>query len=230
MITLTGVNPQTVEAATAYTELGATASDTLDGDVSGAIVIDASAVDTSTPGSYVVTYDVMDTAGNPATQVTRTVNVQDTTPPVITLTGTNPQTVEAATAYTELGATASDTVDGDVSAFIVIDASAVDSSTPGSYVVTYDVIDAAGNPATQVTRTVNVVDTTLPVITLLGADPVTHEAATPFTDPGATASDSVDGDITASIVPGGSVAASTPGTYIADLRRFTMRPAMPPSR
>ena len=85
---------------------------------------------------------------------------------------------------------------------------------PGSYVVTYDVIDAAGNPATQVTRTVNVVDTTPPVITLLGADPVTHEAATPFTDPGATASDSVDGDITASIVPGGSVAASTPGTYI----------------
>ncbi len=214
VITLTGANPQVIEAPTAYIELGATASDTLDGDVSASIVIDASAVNTSVPGSYVVSYDVVDAAGNAATQVTRTVTVQDTTPPVITLTGTNPQNIVLNDPYVEQGATASDSLDGDVSASIVIDASAVDTNTQGSYPVTYDVMDAAGNPATQVVRTVIVGDTTPPVITLVGADPLTHEAGTPYADPGATANDNVDGDITASIVTGGSVDTTTIGDYV----------------
>jgi len=88
----------------------------------------------------------------------------DQTLPVITLTGDNPQIIEAAplpSVYTELGATASDDVDGDITADIVIDASAVDTSTPGSYLVTYNVADAAGNDAAEVTRTVNVVDNTV---------------------------------------------------------------------
>ena len=38
-----------------------------------------------------------------------------------------------------------------------------------------------------VTRTVNVVDTTAPVITLLGDNPMTIEVGSTFTDPGATA-------------------------------------------
>ena len=44
----------------------------------------------------------------------------------------------------------------------------VDVNTVGSYVLTYDYTDASGNTAAQVTRTVNVVDTTIPVITLTG--------------------------------------------------------------
>ncbi len=187
VITLAGANPQTLEANTAYTELGATAADTLDGDLTASIVINTTAVDPSTPGSYLVTYDVSDAAGNAATQVTRTVNVVDTTPPVITLSGANPQTLEAPSAYVEPGATASDSLDGNITASIVIDATAVNASVPGSYLVTYDVSDAAGNPAVQLTRTVIVQDTTIPVITLAGADPLPHEAATPFVDPGATA-------------------------------------------
>ena len=39
----------------------------------------------------------------------------------------------------------------------------------GSYVLTYDYTDSNGNDAVQVTRTVNVVDTTNPVITLNGS-------------------------------------------------------------
>jgi hypothetical protein len=140
-------------------ELGATASDDVDGDISGAIAIDASAVNTTTTGSYSVTYDVSDSAGNAATQVVRTVNVvePDDTPPVITLIGDNPQTIVVGNAYVELGATASDDVDGDISSDIVIDASEVNTATLGSYTVKYDVSDSAGNAATQVTRTVNVV-------------------------------------------------------------------------
>jgi len=87
---------------------------------------------------------------------------RDTTPPAITLLGDNPQIIEAGQAYTELGATASDNLDGDLSTSIVIDASAVDTAVPGDYTVTYDVMDAAGNAATTVTRTVRVQNPPLP--------------------------------------------------------------------
>ncbi|MBK86659.1 MAG: hypothetical protein CMC86_05625, partial [Flavobacteriaceae bacterium] len=83
-------------------------------------------------------------------------SIADTTAPVITLVGDNPQTLTVGDAYTELGATASDDTDGDISSSIVIDATAVDTATAGSYSVTYNVSDAAGNTATEVTRTVNV--------------------------------------------------------------------------
>ena len=44
-------------------------------------------MDITTIGSYQVTYNITDTNLNPATEIIRTVNVVDTTPPVITLTG-----------------------------------------------------------------------------------------------------------------------------------------------
>ena len=48
----------------------------------------ANPVNTSVLGTYTVTYDVTDSSGNEAVQVTRTVIVEDTTPPVITVTPT----------------------------------------------------------------------------------------------------------------------------------------------
>jgi hypothetical protein len=72
-----------------------------------------------------VTYDVTDSSGNDAIQVTRTVDVVDTTIPVITLTGADPQTIEVGSPYVELGATATDNYDGDITGSIVIDATAV---------------------------------------------------------------------------------------------------------
>ena len=76
VIVLLGVNPQTLTVGDTYTELGATASDDIDGDISGSIVIDDSAVNMAVAGTYTVAYDVSDTAGNTATQETRTVIVE----------------------------------------------------------------------------------------------------------------------------------------------------------
>ena len=81
--------------------------------------------------------------------------LRDTTPPVIELAGTDPQVLTTGDAYSELGATATDNLDGDVSSSITIDTSAVDTSTAGDYIVTYAVADAAGNIATE-TRIVRV--------------------------------------------------------------------------
>src|SRR5690606_37350981 len=156
-ITVNGANPQTIEACDTYTELGATANDACFGDISGSIVIDASAVNTAVVGTYSVTYNVDDANSNPAVQVTRTVNVVDTTIPTIKLNGANPQIIEVCGTYNELGATANDTCFGDISGSIVIDASAVNTAVVGTYTVTYNVDDANGNAAVQITRTVNVV-------------------------------------------------------------------------
>ncbi|WP_299440126.1 immunoglobulin-like domain-containing protein [uncultured Aquimarina sp.] len=176
IISLTGANPQTIERTNSYTELGATTDD------GSAVVIDASAVDINTAGSYSVTYNAMDASGNNAIEVIRTVNVVDTTAPVISLTGANPQTIELGAGYTELGAT---TDDG--SAVVIDDSAFVDAV--GSYSVTYNATDASGNNAVEVVRTVNVVDTTAPIISLTGANPQTIELGAGYSELGATTDD-----------------------------------------
>ncbi|MDY8134882.1 immunoglobulin-like domain-containing protein [Aquimarina sp. 2201CG5-10] len=176
VITLIGANPQVIERGNSYTELGATTDD------GSAVIINDSAVNTNVVGSYTVTYNATDASGNNAVEVTRTVNVVDTTAPIITLTGANPQVIELGAGYTELGAT---TDDG--SAVVIDDSSFVDAI--GSYNVTYNATDASGNSAVQVTRTVNVVDTTAPVITLIGANPQIIIQGNAYIELGATTDD-----------------------------------------
>ncbi len=73
----------------------------------------------------------------------------DTTPPVITLNGENPVNLIVGNTYTDTGATATDNVDGDITALIQT-ASTVDTSTAGNYTVTYTVSDQAGNNSSKV--------------------------------------------------------------------------------
>lgn len=208
VITITGDNPATVECGTGYTDAGATASDDRDGDVTGNIV-PTNTVDANTPGSYTVTYDVVDAAGNAASAV-RNVEVVDTTAPTVTLNGLAAVTVECGQPYTELGASASDSCDTALTAATV--SGTVDNTTPGTYTVSYDATDASGNAATTVTRTVTVEDTTDPVVTITGGNTATVECHTAFTAPGATASDSCEGALAVG-APSGTVDADTPGTY-----------------
>ncbi len=197
VITLTGSDPVTVECGGTYSDAGATASDTCDGDLTTSIST-INPVNPAVVGTYTVTYDVADGAGNNAVQVTRTVNVVDTTIPVIALNGSDPVTVECGGTYSDAGATANDSCAGDLTASIST-INPVNPAVVGTYTVTYDVTDGAGNNAVQVTRTVNVVDTTIPVIALNGSDPVTVECGGTYSDAGATANDSCAGDLTASI-------------------------------
>ncbi|MCC2615944.1 DUF5011 domain-containing protein [Aestuariibacter halophilus] len=159
VITLTGANPLNLTVGDPYVDPGATATDDTDGDITANIVVAGDTVDPNTVGTYNVTYDVQDAAGNNATTVTRTVNVNavgDTTAPVITLLGANPLNLTVGETYTDPGATATDDTDGDITANIVVGGDVVNTSVAGTYTVTYNVQDAAGNNATTVTRTVNV--------------------------------------------------------------------------
>ena len=116
-------------------------------------------VDTGTVGSYTISYTATDKAGNSAT-ASRTVNVVDTTAPVVTVTGDDPVTTELGATYTDAGATATDAS----GAVEVVTSGEVDTDTVGVYTLTYTSTDASGNAGTN-TRTVNVVDTTAPVFT-----------------------------------------------------------------
>ncbi len=87
--------------------------------------------------------------------------VIDTASPVITLNGANPVTLEAGIdTYTEDGASVTDD-DPTYTGIVSIGGDTVYANTVGTYIVTYDApADAAGNVPLQITRTVNVIDTT----------------------------------------------------------------------
>ena len=55
-------------------------------------------------------------------------------------------------------------------------------------------------------------DTTAPIITILGNNPLTQCVGVPYTDPGATASDDKDGDLTSKIQVTIAVDVSVEGT------------------
>jgi len=141
-------------------------------------------------------------------QITASTALSDTTPPVITITGSNSLIIAAGSVFTDPGATALDAVDGAVT---VSATGSVNTSVPGNYTITYSATDTAGNTATA-TRTVIVADLTAPVITIIGENPLTIPVGTDFTDPGATATDNIDANITINV--SGSVNDTVPGDYI----------------
>ncbi len=157
-ITLIGANPVNLNVGDTFTDPGATANDKEDGDLTSKITVTGT-VDTTQVGTYTLTYKVTDSGGLSET-VSRTVNVTapSNTPPTITLIGANPLRVTACDPYVEPGATATDQEDGNLTSKIVIDNSAVDTNTLGTYEVIYTVQDSDGAKA-EVKRTVEVVTT-----------------------------------------------------------------------
>lgn len=118
-------------------------------------------------GPHTITLTVTSSGGG-SDDDTVQINIVDTVPPTILLNGANPMTVECHTGFSDPGATASDGCAGDLTGSIMVTGS-VNPNVVGSYVLTYSVSD--GTNSASVMRTVNVVDTTAPVITLNGSSP-----------------------------------------------------------
>jgi hypothetical protein len=151
VITLVGDDPLMVAYGGTFTDPGATATDDTDPMVD---VIVSGEVDTSVLGDVIVSYDAVDSAGNEADTVTRTVTVADMTGPVITLVGDNPLSLVEGGTFEDPGATATDDVDADVTVTVT---GSVDPELSGSYTLSYDAVDSAGNAAETVERVVEVV-------------------------------------------------------------------------
>jgi peptidoglycan/xylan/chitin deacetylase (PgdA/CDA1 family) len=106
--------------------------------------------------------------------------------------------------YTEEGYTATDNVDGDLTSLV--------TSTELDGVVYYSVTDSSGNVGTA-QRTIFYDDPIPPELTLLGADTLSLYAGESYTEPGYTATDNVDGDLTDQVVVTGEVNSLLAGDY-----------------
>jgi hypothetical protein len=204
IVTLLGSNPMSIECHGSFTDPGATAQDVCSG--APLSVATNGTVNPNATGSYTVLYIATNASGT-ATTNSRTVNVVDTTPPQVTINGANPLTVECHDSFSDPGATALDACAGSLS---VSTNGSVDPNFTGSYTVTYVATDPSGNSTTN-TRTVNVVDTTPPQVTLNGPNPMIVECHGAFSDPGATAQDLCAGPL--SVVTNVSVNPNLPGSY-----------------
>ena len=82
---------------------------------------------------------------------------EDITAPSLTLSGSAEPYLLLGSSWSDPGATATDDIDGDISASITSGGDTLNTNTIGTYTITYNVSDAAGNAAEEISRTVHVV-------------------------------------------------------------------------
>ncbi|MGM9603644.1 MAG: immunoglobulin-like domain-containing protein [Faecousia sp.] len=140
-------------------------------------------------GQYVLDYRV-DFLGLEA-NAARIVRVVDTVCPVITLVPDG-EDLQSAPEYQEAGFSAYDNYDGDITAQVAV----VHREQEGK--ITYCVMDSSGNPA-YAEREIPIYDQYPPELTLLGGERVVLPLGEKFADPGYTAFDRMDGDLTAQV-------------------------------
>jgi hypothetical protein len=203
-IVLEGANPMTVICGEAFADPGASANDSCH----GALPVTVSGViDPNTQGQYTISYTSTDGSNNTKT-VTRTVIVGslEDNPPTLTLIGDAEMTIECGGSFTDPGATAITVCSGVVP---VTALGIVDVRTAADYAVTYTA--SSGELRAEATRTVTVVDTIAPVVSLKGSNPLEVELHSIFTDPGATARDACAGEFAAAV--SGTVDTNKTGSY-----------------
>ena len=170
-------------------------------------------LDTSKPHQYELLFDATDRAGNKAQQVSIFLKIADSVPPTITLCGNATVVVEASHPWTYCAAAANDNIDGNIAASMTtalfynghaLERNGIQDAgyygphnltlKTGQWVFKYRVQDTSGNVATA-QETVVVYDSSPPMITVLGANPIEVECTDRYVDPGATSYDELDGHI-----------------------------------
>lgn len=147
VITLKGENNVKVCPNKEYEELGYTAIDNYDGDITDRVIV--SKKDDS------VSYMVTDISGNNTT-VVRKIIYEDKEKPVITLKGNKNTSVYLGNKYNEPGYEATDNCDGNITNKVKV-TSNVNTNVKGKYSIKYEVSDSNGNNY-SISRNVNVYD------------------------------------------------------------------------
>ena len=153
-------------------------------------------------GKYAITYTAKFLNCTGTAQ--RDIRVIDTKAPTITLNEDPEGSLMEGVIYQEAGFTATDNYDGDITDRVVR------TEEPG--LVIYAVTDSSGNPAVA-KREIPLRDMVLPEILLEGGEDYVITLGTRYEEPGYTAMDNVDGDVTAMVQVEGEVDWLTAGTY-----------------
>ena len=157
-------------------------------------------VNTTLLGEYKVLYQAED---DNTAKVYRTVKVVDTQPPLIT--APDEIYVFIGTSIFNVKYTAVDNYDGDITANVI--------KKDGKDTVLLTVKDSSGNIAEKVIKVNFYADVTPPVINLGGFSEMCVKLGSTFSDPGYTAIDNKDGNVTSSVLVSGAVDTSKVGTY-----------------
>jgi large repetitive protein len=198
-----------IEVHTPYTDTDITANDTEQWNMTSNIMSSWS-IDIHTLWTYSIEYTLTDAQGNNAIPVTRTINVIDTTSPIISLSWGNNITTIKGYIYVDTWANCTDNYDNICT---IIHSWSVNTWVIGTYSIEYNAIDNQGNNATWVIRTVQVISGSIPVITLNGSGTLTIAQNSTYTDSWATAIDNEDWNITANIVSSWTVNTNVLWTY-----------------
>lgn len=166
-------------------------------------------VNTRKIGDYDI--DVIVRKGNKKASKKIVVEVADKEAPVIELLGDIEMTIEAGTQFEEPGFSADDNYDGDLTEKVKKN-NDIDTCTKQDVTITYSVKDSSGNEAVA-NRTVHIVDTTPPQITLTQGSTCYVKCGTEYMEAGYYAEDICDGDITDKVQVTGDVNTRECGSY-----------------
>jgi parallel beta-helix repeat protein len=175
VLELTGKDTVYHEVNTPYIDAGVTYTDNYctNAEMAGNLWMTHN-VDETRPGTYTVVYNLTDCNGNEAVPVTRTVIVQDTKAPSVSLNGDSLIVLDVFDTYKDAGITAADnygTPEVTVSGSYFSTFTNGKATVLGDYTVIYTVKDSFGNSAV-ISRTIHVVDRVAPVIELEGVPSV----------------------------------------------------------
>ncbi|OLP83182.1 putative serine/threonine-protein kinase-like protein CCR3 [Symbiodinium microadriaticum] len=123
--------------------------------------------------------------------------IEDNTPPQLTLLGSSPLKVEVESVFSDPGATCVDDIDGVLNSNITV-LGYVNTSQLGEQDLLYICEDSFENSVNQ-TRRIVVLDSEMPVLELVGETRVCLEEGVPYVEQGATCTDAVDGTYPATI-------------------------------
>ena len=153
-------------------------------------------------GTYKIIYEVK--INGITFKKVRKIKLIDDEKPIITLTGNENISICPNAEYKEEGYKATDNYDGDITKNVKI--------TTKDGIISYSVKDSSGNTA-EITRTITKEDKIAPTITLKGNKTITLYLGNTWKEPGYTATDNCDNDITNNVVKSGTVNPNKLGTY-----------------
>ena len=198
IITLSGLNEIYIKKDTSFIEPGYLATDFFNIDLSNRVIV-TSNVNTAIIGRYTVSYNLFDDVSNSAEAKIRYVNVFDIS---YNLTDFSQNyTHEKGYIYTDVRPRAysmynPNTLSNEL--YVIESSNNLNPNILGNYQIVYKA--TVYNVVKYLIRDISVIDTIIPVITLLGSTSITLNRGSAFVDPGFSASDFFNIDLTSSVI------------------------------